>query len=104
MDLKMISDKPDTHIKKVNPLALQVEDFHTAGGSGAQPIAVWWENKGVYNIAGFQRIKVLALIQVPKHSDTVFASWSSKRAIRRDGDCVDVTSVTVVVGFQFELG
>jgi hypothetical protein len=91
-------------IKKVNSLALKVENFYTASSGGAQPISVWWENKGIDNVTGLQRVQVFALVQVPKHSDAIFASWSSKRAIRRDGDCVDVTSVAVVVGFQFELG
>lgn len=87
------------YTKEFNSLALKIEDFYTAGGGGTQPVSVWWENKGIDDVAGFERVQVLALVQVPKHGDAVFASWSSKRAIRRDGDCVDVTSVAVVVGF-----
>ena len=47
---------------------------------------------------------MLALVQVPEHGDAVFATRSSERIIRGDGDSVDVTGVSVVVGLQFELG
>ena len=58
----------------MNSLALKVENSYTASGGGAQPISVWRENKGVDNITGLQRVQVFALIQVPEHSDAVFAS------------------------------
>lgn len=40
----MISDMPDVKKRKfagVHSLALKVENFHTAGGGGAQPVSVW---------------------------------------------------------------
>ena len=46
---------------------------------------------------------MFALVQVPKHGYTIFASRSSERPVRGDGNSVDVTSVTVVVGLKFEL-
>ena len=47
---------------------------------------------------------MLALVQVPEHGDAVLATGGSERAIRGDGDGVDVTGVSVVVGLQLELG
>jgi len=46
---------------------------------------------------------VFALVEVPKHGDTVLATGCSQRTIRGDGDGVDVTSVAVMVSLQLEL-
>jgi len=46
---------------------------------------------------------VLAIVEVPKHGNTVLASGSGEGSIGRDGEGVDVTSVTVVVGLQLAL-
>lgn len=45
---------------------------------------------------------MLALIQIPQHGDTVLATGSGKRAVGRDRDGVDVASVAIVIGLQFE--
>lgn len=47
---------------------------------------------------------MLALVEIPEHGNTILTTRSGKRAIGRDRDGVDVASVTVVVGLQFELG
>ena len=46
---------------------------------------------------------MLALVEIPKHGDTVLAAGGSKRAVGRDGDGVDVASVAVVVSLELEL-
>jgi hypothetical protein len=46
---------------------------------------------------------VLAIVQVPKHGDTILASGSSERSIGRDSEGVDVTSVAKVVGLELAL-
>lgn len=43
---------------------------------------------------------MLALVEVPKHSLSVFASGSTEGTIWRDGNGVDVSGVTDVVGLQ----
>ena len=45
---------------------------------------------------------MLALIEVPEHSNTVLAPRSSERAIGGDGNGIDVARVSVVVGLQLE--
>ena len=47
---------------------------------------------------------MLALVQVPEHSDTVLAAGCRERTIGRDRDGVDVAGVTVVVSLELELG
>jgi hypothetical protein len=46
---------------------------------------------------------VLALIEIPKHGDSVLATGSSKRTIGRDRDGVNVPGVAVVVSLELEL-
>lgn len=46
---------------------------------------------------------MLALVEVPKHGDTVFSTGGGKGTIWGDGEGVDVTGVTVVVGLQLAL-
>lgn len=55
-------------------LALEVEDLNTAGGSSAQPVAVGGEDKRVDNITSFKGVEVLALVEIPKHRNTVLAT------------------------------
>ena len=85
-------------------LALEVEDFDTAGGGSAEPVAIGREDEGVDNVTGFEGVEVLALVQVPEHSDTVLTARGGKRTIGRDGDGVNVSGVSVVVGLELELG
>ncbi len=47
---------------------------------------------------------MLALVQVPEHGDTILSARGSEGTIGRDGDGVDVASVSIVVGLQLELG
>ncbi len=84
-------------------LALKVEDLDARCGSSAEPVAVGGEDEGVDDIAGLERVQVLALIQVPEHGDTVLAAGGCERTIGRDRNGVDVTSVAVVVGLELEL-
>lgn len=51
-------------------------------------------------VVGVEGVQVLGFVQVPEHGGTVLATRGAKRAIRRDGDGVDVTGVADVVGLQ----
>jgi hypothetical protein len=81
-------------------LLLEVEDDDAGGGGGAQPVAVGREDKGVDLVTGGQRVEVLGLVQVPQHGGSVLATGGAQGAIGRDGDGVDVASVTDVVGLD----
>ena len=85
-------------------LALEVEDLDASGSGRAEPVAVRGEDEGVNNVAGLERVQVLALVEVPEHSDAVLATGRRQRAVGRDRDGVDVASVAVVVGLELELG
>ena len=58
-------------------LALQVENFDALSSSGTQPVSVGAEDQAVDDITGFEAVEVLALIQVPEHSDTVLSTGGS---------------------------
>jgi len=58
-------------------LLLQIKDDDAGRGSGAQPVSVGGENKGMDLITGVQRVQVLRLVQVPQHGGSVLSSWSA---------------------------
>lgn len=47
---------------------------------------------------------MLSLVQVPEHGDAVLATGSGEGTVGRNGDGVDVSCVSIVVGLQLELG
>ena len=51
-------------------------------------------------VVGVERVQVLALVQVPQHGGAVLAARGAERAVGGDGDGVDVTGVTDVVGLE----
>ena len=81
-------------------LLLQIEDDDRAGGGSAQPVAVGRENEGVDFVASGEGVEVFRLVEVPEHGSTVLASGGAERAVRGDGDGIDVARVTNVVGLD----
>lgn len=81
-------------------LLLQVKDDDGRGGGSAQPVAVGREDEGVDLITSGERVEVLGLVQVPEHRGSILSTGSAKRAIRRDGDGVDVAGVANVVSLD----
>ena len=59
-------------------LGLQVEDLDAGRGRGAEPVAVGGEDEGVDGITSFQRVEMLAIVQVPKHGDTILSTRGSE--------------------------
>jgi hypothetical protein len=51
-------------------------------------------------VTGAKGVEVLGLVQVPKHGGTVLTAGSAEGSVRGDGDSVDVTGVTDVVGLD----
>jgi len=86
-----------------NRLALEIEDLDATGGGSAEPVAVGAEDQGVDNIAGFQGVQVLAVVEVPKHSDAILTTGGGEGTIRGDGNGVDIAGVAVVVGAELAL-
>lgn len=89
-----------------NRLGLQVPDLDARGGGSAQPVAVGGEDQGVDDVItlALQGVEVLALVEVPEHGDTVLAAGGAEGTIGGDGDGVNVTGVSDVVGAQLALG
>lgn len=81
-------------------LLLEIEDDDRAGGGGAEPVAVGREDKGVDLVTGLERVEVLALVEVPEHGGTVLTAGSAEGSVGGDGDGVDVSGVTDVVGLD----
>ena len=65
-----------------------------------EPVAVGGEYEGVDFVAGSQAVEMLGLVQIPKHGSAILATAGTERAVRRDGDRVDVAGVTNVVGLD----
>jgi hypothetical protein len=85
-------------------LALEIEDLDAASSGCAQPVAVGREDESVDDVTSLEGVEVLALVQVPEHGNTILSTGGSERTIGRDGNCVNVSGVAVVVGLQLELG
>jgi hypothetical protein len=85
-------------------LLLQVEDDDAAGRGCAQPVSIWRENEGVDLIASSEGIKVLGLVQVPKHGGSILSTGRAEGSIWGDGNGVDVAGVSDVVGLEFAGG
>lgn len=81
-------------------LGFQVEDLDARLGSGAQPVSVGGEDERVDNVSGFERVQVLAVVQVPEHGDTVLTTGGGQGSVGGDGEGVDVAGVTEVVGLE----
>jgi hypothetical protein len=86
-----------------NRLGLEVEDLDGRSGSSAEPVSVGREDEGVDNVSSLEGVEVLALVEVPKHGDTILTTGGGEGSIGGDGKGVDVTSVTEVVGLQLAL-
>jgi len=81
-------------------LLLQVKDDDAGCSGGAQPVSVWRENKSVDLVTSGERVQVLGLVQVPEHGGAVLSTGSAEGTVRGDGDSVDVSGVTSVVGLN----
>jgi hypothetical protein len=102
---RLLTDINEFRVEFVNKvLGFQVPDLDARFSSSAQPVAVRREAESIDDRASFQRVKMLAVVQVPEHGDTVLASGSAERTVGRDGNSVDVSSVAVVVGLELALG
>ena len=51
-------------------------------------------------VTSVEGVQVLRLVEVPEHGGSVLATGSAQGAIGGDGDGVDVTGVTDVVGLE----
>lgn len=74
-------------------LGLEVPDDNAGSGSSAEPVAGRREDKSVDGISGIENGEVLALVEVPEHGGTVFATRGAERSIRGNGNGVDVRGV-----------
>lgn len=88
----------------MDSLALQVENLDTARGGRAEPVPVRAEHERVDHVTCLKRVQVLPIVEIPEHRDPVFTTRGCERAIRRDGDRVDVPGVAVVVCPQLAFG
>lgn len=97
----LLADGGELRLELVDlALLLEVEDDDAARGRGAQPVPVGGEDQRVDLVAGVEGVEVLGLVEVPQHGGSVLATGGAQRSVRGDGDGVDVTGVTDVVGLQ----
>jgi hypothetical protein len=55
-------------------LLLQIKDDDARGSSGTEPVTVGRENEGVDFVAGWERVQVLGLVQVPEHGGSILST------------------------------
>jgi hypothetical protein len=70
---------------------------------GAEPVVLGREGQGADGRAGFERVEVLALVDIPEHSGAVLATGSAEGSVGGDGDVVDDTGVTREVSAELEV-
>ena len=100
--LGVFAHRSEVNSELVNhALGLKVPDLDGTGGGGYKPIPVGWEYKGVDDVTSLKGVESLSLSKVPKHGNSVFAAWGTKRAIGGDSDTVEVSGVADKVGSQF---
>lgn len=51
-------------------------------------------------VTGLEGVEVLGLVEVPEHGGTVLTTGSAEGSVGGDGDGVDVSSVSDVVGLK----
>jgi len=81
-------------------LGLEVPDHDGRGGGSTQPVSGRGEAQSMDDITSDQRGEVVAHVEVPEHSSTVFTTRSAERTIGGDSDSVDVTVVAHEVGAE----
>jgi len=81
-------------------LLLKIKDCDAGCCCGAEPVSVRREDKCMDFIAGLEGVEVFRFIEIPQHSCAVFTTGSAKRAVRRDGDSVDVACMANMVGLD----
>ena len=81
-------------------LGVEVPDLDGRTGTGAKPVTVGGEDEGVDDVSSVKRAKVLALVQVPQHGDTVLATRGAEGTVRGNSDGVDVAGVSGQVSNQ----
>lgn len=86
-----------------NGLALEIPDLDLGSSGSTEPVSVGGEDKGVNHVTGGEGVKVLTLVEVPEHGDTVLTARGAEGSIGGDGDSVDVTGVVNVAGLELEL-
>ncbi len=102
---RLLTDINEFRVELVNKvLGFQVPNLDSRLGGSAQPVTVGGEAEGIDDRTSFQRVQVLSVVQVPEHRDSVLAARGAERAVRGNGNSVDVTSMTVVVGLELALG
>jgi hypothetical protein len=87
-----------------NGLGLEIPDLDARSSGSAEPVTVGGEDKGVDNVTSLKRVQVLRVVKIPEHNNAVLTTGSAEGTIGRDGDGVDVTGVTNVVGSELALG
>lgn len=74
-------------------LALEIPDLDGGLSSSTEPVSVGAEGEGVDDGSSLEGVQVLALVQVPETSCSVFATGGAKGTVWADGDGVQVASV-----------
>jgi len=81
-------------------LVLQVPDLDGGICCCDEPVILWAEGHAVDGAARIQRVKVLTVVDIPKHRSAVLATRCAQGAIWRNSASIDDASVSHQVGAQ----
>jgi len=84
-------------------LVLEVKDLDALDGSGSDEELLGVEDDAVDSLADLDGEELLALLEVPEDDLAVLAGRGAHRAVRRDGDGVDVGGVAGEVVLEGEV-
>jgi len=79
-------------------------DLDGRSESSAQPVAVGGEAQGSDDVIVVKGVQVLAVVEIPQHGLAVLAAGGAQGTVGRDGDGVQVSSVSNVVDFETAVG
>jgi len=103
--LGLLADRRELRAEFVdNGLGLEVPNPDAGLGRRAQPVAVRGEAQAVDDVTRIEGVQALAFTEVPKHGDAILTAGGAQGSVRRDGDGVDVASVTNEVGADLAVG
>ena len=103
--LGLLANRRELRDEFVNDgLGLEVPDLDAGLGRRAQPVAVRGEAQAVDDVTRIEGVQALPFTEVPKHGDAILTAGGAQGSVRRDGDGVDVASVTNEVGANLAVG
>ena len=87
-----------------NNFRLEIPNLNARVGRGAEPVSVGGEDECVDDAVSLEGVQAFALVQIPEHGRGILTTGCAQGAVWRNGDRVEVTSVTLEVVAKLAVG